>query len=724
MENQTGSRWTWLLALLPVALGLLLLLADSRLVQTLRHYQFDQFQRWSPRHSSAALAPQPHTPPVRIVDIDEASLARLGQWPWPRTHLAALLDQLGAAGAAVVAFDILFAEPDRTAPRAAADVWHLQGTQRAQLLALPDHDTVFARSLQQTPAVLGFALLQDAPAGAATAPLQKFHWVYADAVQPGGLHHFASTLAALPALQQAARGNGALSFVPDGDGVVRRVPLLLQVADTTVATLVTETLRVAQGAPNLLLKGVGQDSGVAELRIGQLTLPTTPQGEMWLHYSAPGAARVLPAWKLLAGQVPPGQLAGAIVLVGSSAQGLMDLRFSPLGLMPGVEVHAQAIEQALGGHFLLRPAWARGLEAVWLLLGGWLVAVLALRWHALRSAAACVTLLLALWAAAWWAFAIQGCLLDAATPSLGWLLCYGLCSLLHHQRSERQQRWIAQAFARYVSPNRVAWLLAHPQACALGRRRQVCSFVFTDLGGFTPLLEGMDPAQAVGLLNAYLDQMVAIAFAHEGTLDRIVGDAVAIMFSAPLEQADHRQRALACALEMDAFACRYAAGLQQQGIAFGQTRIGVHCGEVIVGNFGGNTVFDYRALGDAVNTAARLERVNKQLGTRVCISEAMLAPAMDPARPPPVQLRPVGQLLLQGKTRALSVLEPLCPQDATQAPLPNYLAAFQAMQTQQPQALVLFAHLALEWPHDALVHLHHSRLAAGERGAQMVMREK
>lgn len=362
-----------------------------------------------------------------------------------------------------------------------------------------------------------------------------------------------------------------------------------------------------------------------------------------------------------------------------------------------------------------RPAWARGLEAVLLVLGGWLVTALSLRRRALVAAATCLGLLGALAAAAWWAFVAQGLLLDAVTPALGWLLCYGLCSLWQHRQRERQQRWIQQAFARYVSPNRVAYLLAHPQAMALGGQRQQCSFVFTDLANFTPLLEGMDPAQAVGLLNAYLDPMVAIAFRHEGTLDRIVGDALAIMFSAPVAQSDHAQRALACALEMDAFASAYAAGLQQQGTAFGQTRIGVHGGEVIVGNFGGHTLFDYRALGDPVNTAARLERVNKQLGTRICMSQAIRTAN------PQQAVRPVGRLLLQGKSEALAVFEPVIPQDAAHAPLPAYLAAYTALQQDDAQALALFQGLAHSFPHDPLVQLHCARLQAGEC---MVMRDK
>ena len=717
MEISSGSRWArrWL-PLLPIALALVLLVWDSSAQQALRNFQFDQFQRWRPRAYAGV--------PVRVVDIDEQSLARLGQWPWPRTRLAELLDKLGAAGAAAVAFDMGFAEPDRTSPQAVAAMWGLTGPGRDAVLALPDHDQVFARSLERTDAVLGFAAVRQgdataaAPGSAPTLPQQKARFVYVGEPQPGWLLSLAAALSSLPALEQAAAGNGAMSFMPDGDGVVRRVPLVLRIGDVPVASLVTEALRVAQGARNVVLTSAGHHSGLAEIHIGNLTLPTTPQGELWLHYGPPVAARHVPAWQVLAGQVPADRLAGHIVLVGSSAQGLMDLRFSPLGLIAGVDAHAQALEQVLGGQWLQRPGWARGLESLLLVLSAGLAGALALRARALRAALAGLALLAALGAGAWWAFVSFGLLLDALTPAMGVLLTYLVCSLWQHRRTEREQRWIRQAFARYVSPNRVAYLVAHPDAMALGGRRQQCSFVFTDLTGFTALMEGIDPAQAVSLLNAYLDQMVAIAFRHEGTLDRIVGDAVAIMFSAPVPQVDHRARALACALEMDAFACAYAAGLQQQGHAFGQTRIGVHCGEVIVGNFGGSTLFDYRALGDPVNTAARLESANRQLGTRICISAAMLEGN------PQAPVRRVGQLLLKGKSQVLEVFEPLTADCAGRAPLSDYALAFAALQREEPQALELFARLALAWPQDPLVLLHQRRLSRGERGDRIVLDEK
>ncbi|MGI4848422.1 MAG: adenylate/guanylate cyclase domain-containing protein [Janthinobacterium lividum] len=276
----------------------------------------------------------------------------------------------------------------------------------------------------------------------------------------------------------------------------------------------------------------------------------------------------------------------------------------------------------------------------------------------------------------------------------------------------------------------------------MGGRRQHCSFVFSDMVGFTTMMENSEATDVVSLLNGYLEKMIKIAFRHEGTLDRIVGDAVAIMFSAPREQADHPARALACALEMHRFASAYAQDLNRQGVAFGHTRIGVHCGEVVVGNFGGATIFDYRALGDPVNTASRLEGLNQTVGTLVCVSGAIHACCPD------VPMRPVAKVVLKGKAAAVDVYEPLSAQpalprslqamDGTGEALPvnqaqtsaeaqyqhDYQLAYTAMAGARSEALAAFENLHARRPADSLVAFHLARLQEGQNGELLVMTGK
>jgi adenylate cyclase len=694
-----------------VVAGLLIYLYDPLPLQVMRNAVFDQYQRWAPRSYNS-------NAPVHIIDIDDASLAKLGQWPWPRTRIAELVQRLQAAGAAAIVFDVMFAEPDRTSPAAMAKLWHLDPQQRAVLGGLPDNDAVLAAAIARGGVVLGHAPTRQGH----TPPtfVQPYRVIDLGPSPLPYLSEFKGSVAALPNLQKAAAGNGAITFVPDSDGVVRRVPMLLRLGDQVVPSLAAEALRVAQNEQNYLVKTSTEAGvGIEEVRVGALTVPTTAQGEVWVHYTSPVPSRYIPAWKVLAGEVPEASLSNQILLIGSSAQGLMDLRFSPLGgTMPGVEAHAQALEQILVGDRLVRPNWASGLEVLEIIVGGLFVGFVGISVGALLSAVAAATVLLATCVWGWYGYSDYGLLLDPVVPSLSTLLIFILSSVYHHAASERRQRWVRRAFSRYVSPNLVSHLVDNPGQLELGGRRRECSFIFTDLAGFTNLMEKLDPTEAVSLLNDYLDNMVKIAFKHEGTLDRIVGDAVAIMFSAPVEQPDHRQRALDCAREMHRFARRHAAEANARGVPFGQTRIGIHTGEVTVGNFGGSTIFDYRALGDPVNTAARLESVNKQLGTVVCVSEATLAGCTG------AMARPVGKLVLKGKTEPLMVYEPAFAAGGDDQADSEYEAAYRRMAAGETDALAAFERLAAERPKDTLVAFQLARLRRGQSGDLIVFTEK
>ena len=696
-----------------IVFGAALFLFEPLPLQVLRNAVFDQYQRWHPRPYQYAS--------VRIIDVDEESLKRLGQWPWPRTRVAELIRRLQNDGAAAISLDIVFAEPDRTSPQAMSATWNLPDDLRHRLESLPDHDDVLTQTLRQGRVVLGFATGQETPAR--PFPPRPFRVIFSGESPLPFLYSFTSTVASIPPLASAAAGNGALTFIPDSDGVVRRIPLMIRRQDQVMPSLAAESLRVAQGQRNYIVKTLTQKGvGIQEVRIGGMTVPTTPQGEIWVHYTRPVPDRYIPAWKVLAGQVPREQVEGHILLIGTSAHGLMDLRFSPMGtIIPGVEVHTQALEQILSGTYITRPSWAGAIEALLIVLGGLIIGIIALATPALVSAGVTALVLLASFWGAWTTFTHYGLLLDPVTPGLALLVTFILGSIVHHMTSERRQRWVRAAFSRYVSPNRVDYLVDHPDQLELGGRRQECSFIFTDLTSFTSLMEKMDPADAVSILNAYLDRMITIAFHHGGTLDRIVGDAVAIMFSAPVIQEDHRARALQCALEMHTFATSYANDYIAKGIPFGQTRIGIHTGEVIVGNFGGSTMFDYRALGDAVNTAARLESVNKHLGTLICVSEATLLGC------PEAVVRPVGSVVLKGKTKPLMVYEPMTKSGEKNGKSERDIAyekAFELLQKKDPLAFEAFKKLAGERPQDPLVRLHLKRLQSGEQGDIIILEEK
>ncbi|MCB1914265.1 MAG: adenylate/guanylate cyclase domain-containing protein [Rhodocyclaceae bacterium] len=695
--NRDGMAGARLSALLPY-LGLLLCafvyLLDSTPLTAARHAYFDQLQRWHPRPAD--------TSQVVVVDIDEQSLQRLGQWPWPRSRLAELLRRLARADAGVIGFDMAFSEPDRTSPEAMLELWPASDRLAELVRALPDHDRQFAEAVAEAKAVLGYPL-QTLPR---LPPPDKAGFTVAAGTAPDeDLFRFGGRLGSLPVLEQAARGLGHFSVIDGPDSIVRQVPLLVFAEGRRAPSLALEMLRLHLGVDAFRLETDASGRGLAAIGIGTLRIPTETNGLAWLHYQPRQASAYLPAWQLLDQSTTLPALQQRMVLVGSSASLLHDTRATPLGeQVPGVEVHRQLIEQMLDRDWLRRPGWLIGCEVIAMLAGSLLLIRFAHRWPAWPLALLLLALPIAALGFGRWLFASAGLIADPVSPLLAWATCLSLASLSRLYRSDRRQRWIRQAFSRYVSPNLVRHLVEQPDALELGGRRQECSFVFTDLEGFTGFIEKTPPRDAVGLINSYLDGMIAIVFRHEGTLVGIAGDGMIAMFAAPVYQPDHAARALACAIDLDRFAHDFANGHSTAAHRFCRTRIGVNSGEVTVGNFGGSTMLEYRALGDPVNSAARLEAANKVLGTRVCVSATTLAGCQG------APARPIGRLLLRGRQQPLTAFEPVAEPD------PDYEQAFELLRHGNTKALARFEDLCRARTDDPLCAFHLARLRSGATG--------
>ncbi|MDD4911990.1 MAG: adenylate/guanylate cyclase domain-containing protein [Sideroxydans sp.] len=709
----------WLMRFaLPLAVivaALAIQFADPQFRARIRENAFDQLQSLAPLSYRDEL-------PVRVVAIDDGSLSGIGQWPWPRTVLADLIDRLTAMGARVVALDMVLSEPDRTSPEQVAAFWPKQRALQDTLRHTLPHDQVLAQSFARSRIAIGFPI--EPVAVSATLPPAKARFLSYGGDAGAWLPHYGGGLASLPQLTAAAVGSGAISLEPGSDGVLRSVPLLYQVRDTLYPNLGLEALRLFGSFDNLALQvaapATGKVPGIVGVGLGEdAFLPTTPDGQVWLHFRPLAPERYVSAQDVLAGKVDAGKIKDHIVFVGATAKGLGDNIYSPLGeLIPGIEGHVQLVEQLLTGDTLLRPAWENDLVAATLLLTWlalwWLLARFRPVWSVLLTVAVVAGLL----GLSVWLFTAQQLLLDPFYPALAVSVLFVAMMVPRYLQTEWEQRWIRDAFSRYVSPNRVKHLQENPHELALGAVYRECSFVMTDLEGFTPLMEKYAPDMLANLLNEYLEGMIQIAFRHDGTLDRIVGDAVVVMFSAPLVQPDHAARALACALEMDVFSRDCARRQREQGIPFGRTRIGVNTGNVLIGNFGGKTMLDYRALGDPINTAARLESINKQLGTHICVSAATVAQCVG------FLGRPSGRLVLKGKTEAIVTYEPLTLEQMGHPNIVEYLDAYALMEAGSPDAQEAFRQLAEHYPDDPLAVYHAKRLAAGEQGSTVVMTSK
>ena len=289
-------------------------------------------------------------------------------------------------------------------------------------------------------------------------------------------------------------------------------------------------------------------------------------------------------------------------------------------------------------------------------------------------------------------------------------------SMLRRLRDEKlAAERAAAALARYFSPLVVEILSRQPDCLTPHGEWREATFLFTDLADFTPLAEKLPPDRLVSLLNGYLEGLTDVVFAHGGTVMKIIGDSVQAIFGAPVADPDHAQQALACALAIDGFAEGFRGVQRQCGIPLGPTRIGINSGEAVIGNFGGSHYFDYTAFGDAVNVASRLERANKVIGTRICVSEAVVV------RIPSFVGRPVGKLLLRSKTHPLKCYEPL--QLAKVDASSKYSIAFGLLEAGDPRSRQAFAALVGEADDDPLALFHLGRLLRGEAGSEIALGE-
>ncbi len=493
---------------------------------------------------------------------------------------------------------------------------------------------------------------------------------------------------------------------------------------------------VPQGFVNLLTDGI--DNAVRRFlpeRDGSLSfaaalaaqlgaeLPAGPQDIAW-HGSPDQETAPFPIYPAHAAHLLPADwFAGRVALIGPVLpSGGGDLHNTPLrwreGSIPGVVIHAHVLAQLLEGRearqggFILTAALAGTMA-----LAGVAVARLAMAWP-LKLLGGLV-IVAAVWAATTLWFQAGGPLVPVVLASVALPVAAGVDTALTGRRIRAQRRFIRDAFVRYVSPAVVSRLERDPAALRLAGERRDCTFLFTDLMGFTGLSERLEPEALTTLLNAYLDGMTSVVLAHEGTLDKFVGDAVVVFFNAPELQPDHAERAVVCALALNRFAQAFQAEQAKHGISLGRTRIGVHTGIATIGNFGGSHRFQYTAVGDAVNTASRLEGANRHLGTAICVSGDTAG------RCTHLPFRPVGELVLPGKTTPIAAFEPLADdRDTVAAAYAPPFAMLTDEQADPAAAIAAFETLVAASPEDPLARFHLDRLKRGARGTQIVLTQK
>lgn len=495
----------------------------------------------------------------------------------------------------------------------------------------------------------------------------------------------------------ALPGGAGLLF--DADGVIRRHQI--RDPESGIASLPAQLTATEDGGRELI-------AWLAPTAEGKPAFQTLPAHSLVLMAKRPA---ILKRW-----------LSGRVILIGADLpqqdrhQSSLSADPSQPASIPGVVIHAHVAAQILDNRRITSPGTSGALAVVALAaLIGVLIGFAGIAYWMQWLAG---LVLIAVWGALSIWQSQQGHLIPTAPVLLAYATAYGLAAGVEAIFQRREKAFIRNAFGHYVAPQLVSELSRRPDLLRLGGERRHMSFLFSDIAGFTSMSERLKPEELASLLNNYLDGMSDIVLAHGGTLDKFIGDAVVAIFGAPVDDPDHARKALDCALAMDAFAEEFRATHADKGL--GVTRIGIHSGEATVGNFGGKRRFDYTAMGDAMNTAARLEGANKAFGTRVSISGDLIETASAQGTLPPLQK--VGAVILKGREASVDVYTPAL--DAAPGLLACYEDAIEALNNDPKDATTRLDQLAADWPDNPLVRFHRLRLANGERGDKFELKEK
>jgi adenylate cyclase len=572
---------------------------------------------------------------VAIVDIDEYSLERFGQWPWPRYRVALLLQKINMAGALAVGLDILFAEPDGTSPVVLQRSLKRDLNVDVQFTGMPeglmDNDQIFANVLQKGPYVLGYSfafeksdikiknfLPPDLNAVVIREPEAKKAYKY--------LFEAAEIIPPMPVFSQSVAHSGFMNTITDKDGVLRRTPLFISwhkklYPHLSLATLLSAFKDKISDPVIKITSG-----GIESMKIGKTVIPLESNGAMLLNYRGPGNTfPYISAGKILEDKISNSELQGKIIFLGTSAAGLKDIRVSPLDqVFPGVEVHATVVDNILSNDFIHRPDWTPGLELICVLFWG-LITTVFIGWAG-AALTLPITFFLAISAlyGSLWALKDLKIWVSPFFPLVVVILNFSILNMQKFWLSERKKKFFRSAFSKYVSKAVVDQLAENPEKLSLAGEEKNVSILFSDIRGFTTLSERLTPSQVTLLLHDYFTPVTQIIIKNYGTHDKFIGDAVMCFWNAPVDVDKHERLAVNAALEMLNSLPDLNKGFEEKFGIHLAIGIGLHSGRCRVGNMGSDDIFDYTIIGDNVNLASRLESLTKFYGVQLIVSETML----------------------------------------------------------------------------------------------------
>ncbi len=625
---------------------------------------------------------------VAIVDIDEASLARYGQWPWPRYRVAELTDKLFEAGASVVALDIIFSEQDRTSPYVLKEELKSHFGVDMEITglsdSLSDFDRILAGSLSGRNTILGcFMHPATNLVGDIDAEVDPHYRGFFYKKGRGDVYDIIPSAdgitISIPELNSAAGNNAFINTLPDDDNVIRSTPLVWSLGESRIyPSLALEAVRMAAGVSQV---GIEHDeNGIALIRLREIVIPTDGAGRLMINFrrtsKAGGYSRSLPwysAEKVMSGEVGSDSLGGRIVFVGTSAAGLRDLRATPLAAeFPGVEVHATVVDNILSGEMLIHPRWMRTVDMAVILFAGMLLTILVTKGRSWLSFLNTILLILL---AVWGSLLLlrnRSIVFVPTWPIISMLLVYMVLTMARFWQEERQKRQVRSMFGTMVSQEVLKYLEDHPERLSLSGQKTDATMFFSDVAGFTSISENLPPEKLSELLNRYLSPMTSVIMNRRGYVDKYEGDAIMAEWGVPFPLADHAVQACLAALEQQETLDVLRPILERQfGYAI-HVRMGINSGRVTAGNMGSERRQQFTVMGDAVNQAARLEPVNKDYGTRIIIGQATYTIAKDS-----IETRMLDKIVVAGKTQPVYIYELLGRKGAVSSDAAEFAAAYE-----------------------------------------------
>lgn len=618
-----------------VCLALLVVFAGLRLwdpppVQELRLRTFDLFQLIDPRDKKGVR-------PVTIVDIDDRSLAKFGQWPWSRTRIADMIINLTNNGAVAIGFDVVFSEADRLNPDLVANqMRYLDDATRMKLRELPSNDQIFSEAIKRSRVVLGETGQPEVGSELdKTLPFTGVATVGEENAEKF-LFEFPGLLRNVPVIEKVAAGRGLFTIKTERDGLIRRVPMIMRAQGNIMPSLSLEILRVVTGTPTLLVRT--DKTGIRAIRLKGVEIPTDKNGQLWVHYARRDPSIYVSAADVLDNTVPPGRLTGKLVLIGTSAAGLNDLKTTPVSsTMPGVEIHAQVLESVLSGAVISQPNYALGVELLAALIIGILVIIFTPNLGPVRLVLAGATFAAILIGTSWFFYWRYRYLIDFTYPLLSTTAIYLTFIFASFVREQRQRKEIRGIFAQYMSPVLVEQMAQSPEKVVLGGEEREMTIMFSDVRGFTTISESYkhDPQGLIVLMNRFLTPLTDVIIEEKGYVDKYMGDAIMAFWNAPLDDAEHQVNACEAAIRMLEKIDVVNREREQEAADGGHVYIplnvgiGLNTGIGVVGNMGSDLKKNYSVLGDSVNLASRLEGQTKEYGFPIIVGSRTALAAKD-----------------------------------------------------------------------------------------------